>query len=271
MFPHQESNLLPGFSVRSPEDIALNRSRNVGALMLNAIQPDHMAADLFAEEVFSPQPTIAQHRMLRAVAMSMRVNFIHAPGAGASQAGAMTALHRLMTHRNHRVLVVSPDRHMLSVAESLMRYSNHDILLSADPLFSVRVADGFWSDMSASWGMRWLTMADIPRHHVAHMIEPAHTIIVDNAHKYAPDFLRFLNVVAGETRQVIFIGIDANSALTEFQADPDAETVRVSVAQSPFVSPSFLNTKRKLYRDAPDIYEQIFQVAYDWEPKRCPA
>ena len=183
----------------------------------------------------------------------------------------MTALHRLVTHRNHHVLIISPERQMLNVAESLMRFSCHDILLTADPLFAIRIADGFWSDMSARWGMRWLTMADIPRHHVAHMIEPAHTIIVDDAHKYEPDFLRQLNEVAGPERQVIFIGRDANSALTEFQADPEAETVRVSAAQTPLVSPAFISAKREQYRDAPEAYEQIFQVAYDWEPKRCPA
>jgi len=268
---HHESNLLPGFTARSPEDIALNRSRNVGAMVLNALTPDYMAADLFAVDAFSPQPTRAQCRMLRAVAMSMRVNIIHAPGAGASQAGAMTALHRLVTHRNHHVLIISPDRCMLNIAESLMRYSHHEMLVTADPLFAVRVADGFWSDMSGSWGVRWLTMADIPRHHVAHMIEPAHTILVDDAHKYDPDFLRLLNDAAGPARQVIFIGRDANSALTEFQADPEAETVRVSAAQTPLVSPAFLNAKREQYRDAPEAYEQIFQVAWDWEPKRCPA
>lgn len=271
MRTHQESNLLPGFSARSPEEIAVNRSRHVGAVLLSGLTHDFMAADLFAAAAIKPTPTRAQLRMLRGVAMSMRVNFIHAPGAGATQAGAMTALHRLATHRNQHVLVISPERRMLSVTESLMRHSFHDVLVTAEPLFAVRVADGFWSDMNATWGMRWLTMADIPRHHVAHMIEPAHTIIVDDAHKYDPDFLRLLNEAAGPTRQVIFIGRDANRALTEFQADPEAETVRVSAAQTPLVSTAFLNAKREQYRDAPEAYEQIFQVAWDWEPKRCPA
>lgn len=80
---HIDSNLLPGFIVRTPENIALKRSRNVGALLLSTLKSDYVAADLFAEEVFSPQPTYAQHRMLPAVVMSMQVNITHALGAGA--------------------------------------------------------------------------------------------------------------------------------------------------------------------------------------------
>lgn len=271
MLTTQESNLLPGFTAKNPDEISLNRSRHVGAMMLSQLTPDFMAADLFARAVFNLPPTRAQLRMLQAVAMSMRVNFIHAPGAGASQAAAMIALHRLATHRNHHVLLISPERHTLNLAQWLMRSSDHDIMVTADPLFSVRVEDGFWSDINATWGMRWLTMADIPRHHIGHMIEPAHTIIVDNAHQYKPDFLRLLNEVARPSRQVIFIGRDANSALTEFQADPHAETVRVSIAQTPLVTPAFINMKREQYRDEPQAYEQIFQVAHDWEPRPCRA
>lgn len=81
---HLESNLLPRFNVRIPENIALKRSRNVGALVLSTLKSDYVAADLFAGEFFSPQPTYAQHRMLCAVVMSIRVNINHALGVGTS-------------------------------------------------------------------------------------------------------------------------------------------------------------------------------------------
>lgn len=65
----QESNLLSGFSVRTPEEIAVNRSRDDGALLLSGLTPDFMAADLFAAAAVNPSPTRTQlwmlHRYLR--------------------------------------------------------------------------------------------------------------------------------------------------------------------------------------------------------------
>lgn len=95
-----ESNLLPGFSARSPEEPPLNRSRHVGAVLLSGLTPDFVAADLLAAAAINTPSTRAQLCLLRAVAMSMRVNFINASGAGATRAEAMTALYRLATHRN---------------------------------------------------------------------------------------------------------------------------------------------------------------------------
>ncbi len=77
---YQESNLLLGFSARSPEETAMNHSRHVGAILLSGLTSDFIAVDLFAAVAINPPLTRAQLRMLRAVAMSMRVNFINLLG-----------------------------------------------------------------------------------------------------------------------------------------------------------------------------------------------
>ncbi|WP_147200775.1 hypothetical protein [Pantoea sp. CCBC3-3-1] len=263
----KHNNILPGMAITAPSQIGLNRTRHVGAAMLSGLTCAHMSPGAFAKDVFSPAPTKSQLRAINGASESARLSVLSCPGAGGTQAGAMLALHRLVAHRDHCVLIISPNRHMFDLCRQLMRTSDHSIMLTAEALFMIRSEDGLWADESACWGIQWQTMDETLDNHIGAMISHAQTIIVDNAHQYRPDFLRQLDEAAGYSKQLCYIGKDANSFLSELENDPTAHTVRISAAQSSLVHPSILNLQRMKFRGAPELYERIYQVPYDWEPR----
>lgn len=261
------SNLLPGSKPQRPHEITNHIVHHCGARVLGSLTAEHMCPASFAKDIFNRPPTKAQLKMLHAGGRNQRLNVLTAPATGTTTAGAMLALHRLLTHRNHRVLIISPRRSMFLHCAELMRESDHDLMLDGRILFSVRLTDGFWASEEAEWGVQWLSMEDLPLHHIGHMIANAQTIIIDNAHQYSPDFLRELNRKIAREQQLIVIGKDANRALTEFEQDEAFKTVRLRIDQTWLAHPSYINMKREQYRDYPETYERIFQMPITWVPK----
>lgn len=262
------SNLLAGSKPQRPHEIAAHLDRHCGAMVLGQLTAEQMCPAYFAHDVFNLQLTDAQGELLYAGGRSQRLNVLASPLTGTTTAGAMLGLHRLLTHRNHRVLIISPTRRMLMESERLIRESNHDLMIDGRILFSVRLTDSFWTSEEALWGVQWMNMEDMPLHHIGHMTADAHTIVVDDAHQYSPGFLRELNRHITRQQQLIVIGKDANRALSDFEYDEAFTTVRLRIDQASHLpSPEYVKIKREQYRDYPEIYERIFQMPITWVPK----
>ena len=263
-------NLLPGAKLDNPDDIGANRARHLGAMMLGHFTEALQSPAEFAKKATRYRPHSIQSHMLNTAATKERVLILHAPGTGASTAGALFAMHRIMARRNHRALIISPERFMLNVCWDILRSNSYE-MIDAQQLFCIRTETGYWATEEAEWGVHWAAFDDLPVHHIPNMIREEHTVIVDNAHQYSPEFLLLLQAAIQPHQQLIVIGRDTNRVLQKFENDPEFTTVRARIDQSPLISAGFVNAKREQYRDYPDEYEQIFQMPISWEPTKCPA
>ena len=263
-------NLLPGATFETPDEIGSNRARHLGAMMVGHFTEALQSPVAFAKKVTRFRPHSIQAHMLDIAAKKERVLILNAPGTGASTAGAIFAMHRIMARRNHRVLIISPGRGMLNQCAEILN-SNSFKTIDAKQLFSIRTESGYWANELAEWGVHWSHFADLPVHHIPDVIRDEHTILVDNAHQYSPEFLLLLQAAIQPHQQLIVIGRDTNRVLQKFENDPEFSTVRARIDQTPLVTAGFVNMKRELYRDHPDEYEQIFQMPISWVPVKCPA
>jgi hypothetical protein len=263
-------NLLPGATPDSPDDIGINRARHLGEMMLSKFRDEIQSPVEFARKCSGLAISKIQAHMLNAAATNPRVLILNAPGTGASTAAAIFALHRTVARRNHRALIISPQRNTLGQCRSMLK-SNSWLMIDAWSLFSIHTETGFWANEDTDWGIHWASFSDLPVHHIQDIICNEHTIIVDNAHQYTPEFLLLLQSAIQPHQQLIIIGRDTNTALQQFEHDPEFATVRARIDQSPLVIPAFVNMKRAQYRDYPEAYQQIFQMPISWEPSKCPA
>ncbi|HHA1396864.1 DEAD/DEAH box helicase family protein [Enterobacter soli] len=265
--PIPTSNILSSVKPDIPGESGINRARHLGGLVLSHLNSDLMSPDKFAKDILNSPVCPAQTRVLKAAGINQRLLVLGAPSTGAGITGAMLALHRLVTRRNHRVLIISPKRSVLNHCRTQLQDARHFFMLDACNLFSIKSEDGIWSNEQAEWGLHWRPMTNIPLDALPGCVANEKTIIVHDAHQYSPEFLRAINAAAGPTRQLVFFGVDANRALSEFAQDPAFAVERVSVDQVPYSQRSWINTKREQYRDHPDAYERIFQRPITWEPR----